>query len=185
MVEQYKEAVQNIENSEEPAGELPDILICFIGCLFYKQYQLSCKHLWHYNILFNSFQDEDWSKWAELFEDEGFEIYEITTVEHIFLVNEAIEGPDKHMLEMREVLDHIKERYYERAERTAEWTAEERNPVIQRWISWLDKLTGPIRRMGVEQALKELENEAEEDEAEGRSLTLRKRPRLMNEDEDQ
>lgn len=70
-----------------------------------------------------------------------------------------------HMFEVRDVLDHVKDKYYDMAEHTAEWTAEERNPIIERWISWLDKLTGPIRKQGVEAALKELKNEAEIDES--------------------
>lgn len=39
--------------------------------------------------------------------------------------HDVMEGPDRHMLEVREVLDHVKDRYYEMAEYTAEWTAEE------------------------------------------------------------
>lgn len=185
IVEQYKEAVKTIENGDEPAGEMPDELICPISCLFYRQYQLPCKHLWHYNLLFDSFQESDWIQWAEMFEDGGFEVYETTAKVHVDDRPETIEGPDRHMLEVREVLDHIKEKYYEMAEQTAEWTAEDRNPIIERWISWLDKLTGPIRKKGVEQALKELEHEAEQDEAEGKSLTQRKRRRVVDEEEDE
>ncbi len=62
IVEQYKEAVKIIANEDEPAGELSDQLICSINCLFYRQYQLPCRHLWHYNILFDSFQEKDWTK---------------------------------------------------------------------------------------------------------------------------
>lgn len=187
IVQQYKEAVQIIENGDEPAGEMPDELICPISCLFYRQYQLPCKHLWHYNILFDSFHDDDWTRWAELFEDGGFEVYETTGKVHVDDGNhDVMEGPDRHMLEVREVLDHVKDKYYEMAEYTAEWTAEEQNPIIERWISWLGKLTGPIRKQGVEAALKELEGEAEMDEADGKSLTRRKRRRVIDdEDEDE
>ena len=89
---------------------------------------------------------------------------------------EMIEGSDRHILEVREVLDHIKDRYYEMAERTADWTVEERNSIIERWIGCLDKLIDLIRRKGVEQALKELEDEAEqEQEQEQEQFKKRKR----------
>jgi hypothetical protein len=58
-----------------------------------------------------------------------------------------------------EVLNTIKEKFYEVMEHTADWSAEDRNPQIVRWLSWLEKLTGPVRRQGVEQALEELRDE--------------------------
>ena len=36
----------------------------------------------------------------------------------------------------------------------AEWTKEEKDPHIARWLAWLDKLTRPIQKTGVAQALK-------------------------------
>lgn len=62
---------------------------------------------------------------------------------------------------MREILDHVKTCYYEMAEYMSDWTQEEKDPLIARWLAWLDKLTGPIQEKGVEQALKELEEESE------------------------
>ena len=62
----------------------------------------------------------------------------------------------------------IKDKYYEIGEQTAEWIAEEKDHIITQWISWLEKLAGPIKKSGVKQALKELQDEAEVDEAESR-----------------
>lgn len=50
---------------------------------------------------------------------------------------------------MREILDHVKTRYYKMSEYMAEWTQEEKDPYIARWLAWLDKLTGPIQKKGV------------------------------------
>lgn len=183
IVGQYKEAVRTIENGDEPAGEMPNELMCPVGCLFYRQYQLPCKHLWHYNIEFDLFQESDWAQWAKMFEGGGFEIYETAAKVHVDNQHETIKGPDRHVLEVREILDHIKNKYNEIAEHTAGWTTEERDPIIARWITWSDKLINPIRNRGAEQVLKELEDEAEEDEAEGISLTRRKRQRVVDEDE--
>lgn len=185
IIEQYKEAVKSIENGDKPAGEMPDELICLISCLFYWQYQLPCKYLWHYNILFDSFQESDWIWWAELFEDRGFEIYETVAKIQIDTEQDIIKGPDRHMLEVQEVLDHIKDKYYEIPEQTAQWTAEERDPIIEWWISWLEKLTGPIQKQGAEQALRELEAEAEKDEAEGRPLTQKKQRRVLDDSKEE
>lgn len=106
-----------MDDGDEPAGEMPDELICPIDRMFYRKYQLPCKHLWHYDLLFNSFKDSDWLGWAELFEDGGFEVYETTVKEYVNR-EERIEGPDRHMLEMREVLDSIKDKYYAMMEHT-------------------------------------------------------------------
>lgn len=126
--------------------------------------------------MFSSFRESDWINWAQLFEDGGFEIYKTTTkikVRHN--KDDDIEGPDRYVLQMREVLEHIKDKYYEIAEHTAEWTMEEQNPKIERWLLWLNKLTGLIRKQGVEEEMRELENETESDEAAGRSLTQKQR----------
>ena len=54
-----------------------------------------------------------------MFEDDGFEIYESITKKYIIKdIHEAIEAPDKHLLKIREILDSIKDRYYEIAKQT-------------------------------------------------------------------
>lgn len=50
---------------------------------------------------------------------------------------------------MREILDHVKTRYYEMSEYMAEWTQEEKDPHIARWLAWLNELTGPIQKKDV------------------------------------
>ena len=97
-----------------------------------------------------------------MFEDSDFEIYEATT--KTYVENEIYDttgGPDRGSLIMRKILDHVKTRYYEMSEYMAGWTQEEKGPHIGGWLAWLDKLTGPIQKKGVAQALKELEEEAE------------------------
>ena len=92
-----------------------------MDCLFYRQYQLLCKHLWYYCITTLLFSSTDWARLAALFEDGGFEIYEAMT--KTYVENEiynTIEGPDRGSLIMREILDHVKTRYYEILEYMAE-----------------------------------------------------------------
>ena len=45
IVDQWKLAAKSLTDGDEPAGELPDELICPVDCLFWRQYQLPCKHL--------------------------------------------------------------------------------------------------------------------------------------------
>ena len=60
---------------------------------------------------------------------------------------------------MREVLDHVKTRFYEIEELTADWNSERRDKVVTIWMSMLEKQIGPMRRQGAAQALKELKEE--------------------------
>ena len=148
-----------------------DDLICPVNCLFYRQYQLPCKHLWHYCITTLSFSSKDWARWAELFEDGGFEIYEATTKTYVENeIYDTVGGPDRGSLMMREILDHVKTRYYEISEYMAKWTQEEKDPYIARWLAWLDKLTGPIQKKRVAQTLKELEEKAETEPNVGQNI---------------
>lgn len=89
-----------------------------------------------------------------MFEDSGFEIYETSI--RMKCETEKMEKTNRQTLQMRETLKTIKEKYYEIAEHTADWSAEERASQIQRWLNWLDKLTKPIRSRGVKEALQKL-----------------------------
>ncbi len=118
---------------EEPQESVRDDLVCPMDCLFYRQYQLPCKHLWHYCITTLSFSSTDWARWAALFEDGGFEIYEAMTKTYIENeIYDTIGGPDRGSLMMRKILDHVKTRYYEMSEYMAEWTQGEKDPHIAR-----------------------------------------------------
>ena len=68
-----------------------------------------------------------------MFDDDGFEIYESTTREYVVRdMDDAIERPDKHLLEIREVLDSIKNRYYEIVKYMKRNALDERYAFIQK-----------------------------------------------------
>ena len=68
----------------------------------------------------HAFSNSDWARWAYMFEEGGFEIYESTTKEYVIKdVYEEPDGPSKHMLEVCKVLDEIKTKFYELEENTA------------------------------------------------------------------
>ena len=139
-------------------GDLDDDLTC--QCKFYRQYQLPCCHLWQFHFVYNCFKPDHWKTWAHLFDDCGFEVYEGTTKTFVVKeIHDQIDGPSKHMLNVREVLDHVKNRFYELEEDLADADPDFRERVSSRWVLQLQKLTGPIRHQGAMDALAQLEAE--------------------------
>ena len=63
------------------------------------------------------------------------------------------------MLEVREVLDHIKTRFYDLEETTADWDPEKRKEAADKWVDLLRKYTGPIRQRAARRALAELKDD--------------------------
>ena len=76
IVDQWKLIVKSLTDDDQSIDELFDELICFVNCLFWRQYQFFCKHFWHYNLVFNFFREIDWTRWTKMFENNEFEIYE-------------------------------------------------------------------------------------------------------------
>ena len=111
------------------------------------------------------FDASHWEKWAYMFEDCGFEVYEGTTKTYqIREIYNAIDGPSRQMLQLREVLDSIKNRFYEFKELTSTLDPEVRKEWGQKWVELLQKLTGDIRQRGAEEALEELRAEGHKPE---------------------
>ena len=56
-----------------------------------------------------------------MFKEEGFKIYESTTKNYVTKdIYDELDGPSKYILNVREVLDEIKFKFYELKTRTAE-----------------------------------------------------------------
>lgn len=102
----------------------------------------------------------DWTRWASIFSDSGFEIYKTTTKSYaIKEIHGVIGGPAKHMLETREVLDDIKTRFFELDELTLDFTPEQKDRYLMLWVQNLKKMTGQIRKTAAKDALKQLQEE--------------------------
>lgn len=100
-----------------------------------------------------------------MFEDCGFEVYESTTKTYqVKEIYEAIDGPSRQMLRVREVLEEIKIRFYALEELTADMDHGSRHVLGNRCLRYLQKLTDPIRRLGTEQALAELRGDGHKPE---------------------
>ena len=93
-----------------------------------------------------------------MFEESGFEIYETMTTEYAAKdIYDEPGGPNKHVLEVREVLDDIKNMFYNMNEVMADWDTEKRNKVSKQFVRTLRKITGPVRQQGAEEAVKQLD----------------------------
>ncbi|KAL6718414.1 hypothetical protein ACLMJK_004503 [Lecanora helva] len=74
-------------------------------------------------------------------------------------IHDAIGGPDKHLLQVEEVLHQIEDRYNEISEAVAEWNPKIRQRVIDRWIGHLSSITEPIRRQGADETIEQMKAE--------------------------
>ena len=93
-----------------------------------------------------------------MFEESGFEIYESTTKEWVVKdIYDEPGGPTKHLLEVREVLDDVKNAYYQMQEIMADWDADDRNAKSKQFVRMLRKMTGSVRQQGAMKALRQLE----------------------------
>ena len=154
IVDQWKLAVQSLTNDDESIDELFDQFICSVNCLFWRQYQFFCKHLWHYNVVFDLFRKTDWTIWTKMFENNKFEVYETST--KLNREKKKMKKLNRYALQMKKTLNAIKKKYYEIVEHTADWTTEKKNPQMQRWLNWLKKLTESIQNRKMKKTLQKL-----------------------------
>ncbi len=92
--------ISNNMHSASPR-QLSDDNSC--DCLFFRQYQLPCSHIWQQQHLFGGIleDEEDWDRYAFMFEDCGFEIYEGMGVEYSTKqLYKEIGAPAKRRLEV-------------------------------------------------------------------------------------
>ena len=93
-----------------------------------------------------------------MFEDGGMEIYESTIKTYaVNEIHEAIGGFSRQQLEVREVLEQVKTRYFELQNLTAGFEEDQKQRLLTLWVSHLKQLVGPIRKQGAKEALKELQ----------------------------
>ena len=92
-------STKNSGESSQRAERSDDLVY---QCKFYRSYQLSCRHIFQFDAMNACITQHDWTRWASMSEDSGFEIYETTTRTYaVAEIHEVIEGPVKHVLEMR------------------------------------------------------------------------------------
>ena len=73
-----------------------------------------------------------------MFEEGGFEIYESTSKEYVIKdIYDELDGPSKLMLDVREVLDEIKAKFYDLEANTVDWEDSDRERISAQWMAML------------------------------------------------
>ncbi len=100
LVFREKAAGQRLLDDGVDLRPLEDDFSC--DCLFFRQYNLPCQHVWQQEKLLGGVLTEDvWDRYAFMFEDCGFEIYEgMTTTYSNKKIYEEIGAPSKRRLEV-------------------------------------------------------------------------------------
>ncbi|KAI9704232.1 MAG: hypothetical protein M1836_007093 [Candelina mexicana] len=151
---EIKAADNDCDEGEDPR-EIDDLSSC--DCLFFQKYQLPCRHIWLQHKLWGMIKEEDFDRWNHMFDDSGFEIYECMGTEYYHKdIDEDIGAPARRRLDMREILDSVKSQYYELEEQVADLPAARADGIMRLWIATLDRITGDIRRAGVEEFKKQV-----------------------------
>ena len=93
-----------------------------------------------------------------MFANTGYEVYETTNreVKEEDLHEEEQRVRDESLLDVRELLEEVKNRYYELERRLHNDTLEEKKRASKLFVAVFSKCTGPLRREGAERALREL-----------------------------
>ena len=96
-----------------------------------------------------------------MFEESGVEIYESTIKEYVTKdIYDELDGPSKYMLDVREVLEEIKTKFYVLEAGTVDWEDDVRERISAPWVAMLRQMTDPIRQQGAQEALEELAKDA-------------------------
>ena len=150
------------DDEEVQLHELNDDVSC--GCLFYRKWQLPCRHIILQHRTFGHvLTDEYYNQWHWKWEDSGFEMYEGMTTDYISKgIENDIGAPGRRKLQIREVLDGLLGRYYDLETETETWPDNARDEAIRKWVKDLDAITGSLRQVAVEQLKEQLPVESQQ-----------------------
>ena len=145
---------QQLINDCMPLKPSPDPRSC--SCDFWKSYNIPCRHIWQRELKFGVIRDEDWTNYADLFDEAGFEVYEtldrnikIDPIQDHGEQNEI----DRQTLAAREQWDQLRSKWYELCEESNEFTEQERAQIRRRWVEELCTLCDPLLRTSARQLL--------------------------------
>jgi hypothetical protein len=154
LVQKMNKAEECAEEEELPR-EIEDELGC--KCLFWRRYQLPCRHIFYQHMLFQILSDDDWETFAFAWEECGFEKYETASPQYaIKEVYEEIGAPAKRKLEFREVLDNLHAKYYWLEDQMNGWPDDARDTAIKGWITALEQCTGELRKQAADDLISRL-----------------------------
>jgi hypothetical protein len=125
------EAAEKLTEADEPPFLLPN------GACEYKfarSYWLPCRHVIYTYEFLGSIEEPNWSEFAELFEESGFDIYYTRGLvevdeDHIDALSHNFEAK----LFLSETLNQIRTRFYEVTEFSDTLTLDKKERLLKRW----------------------------------------------------
>ena len=157
ILDEIRAANQLVEDFDD-IKELDDDAKC--DCKFYQKYQLPCRDIWASHFLFGTLVEDDFRRWAFMWEDSGFEIYETMGSAYFAKdIDDEIGAPTRRRLDMREALDTLKSKYYDLEDLVAKMPGYQAEDVMRWWIGKLEKMTGPLRSIGIAEFREELQQQ--------------------------
>jgi hypothetical protein len=121
-----------IEDSQD--GVMPSVC----DGTFFWQWQLPYKHVWHHYVTFGSLTPAIMKEWEWMWEDRGFELYEGRTTEYIEKgIREEIGVLFRRRLDLREVLDSLKSRWYQLEAEVAHMLSEDTDYFMRLFVTRL------------------------------------------------
>ena len=103
-------------------------------CKFARSYWLPCRHVIYAFCFLSIIPEPDWSQYASLFDESGFEIY--TSRELVEVEESELSGLSRDLqakLHTSETLDHVRNRFFELSELTSQLDMEEKERLLKRW----------------------------------------------------
>ena len=106
--------------------------------------------------MFGILRDEDWTNFADLFDESGLEVYE--TLDRTIKIDSVQDhseqnGIDRLTLAAREQMDQLRSKWYDLCEGTDDFTEQERAQIRAAWVEKLCTLCDPLLRASARQLL--------------------------------
>jgi hypothetical protein len=126
-------------------------------CRFFRKWQIPCCHIWQHHILFGSVTTAMLDEWEWMWEDGGYECYETRGTDWVERgFREEIGAPVRCRLDLKELLDGLKSRYYELEATVASMPPEKAAAVMLWWVGKLGGATSVAGQWGLEKFKQEL-----------------------------
>jgi hypothetical protein len=117
---------------------------------------LPCTHLWHRHLLYNTLPTAELRRFANLFEEYGYDVYEHYNLK---LVQQHVADDDgqseeaRDTLKAREIFEQLRSKWFNLIEETLPMEIAERDAARLHWVSGLTKAIGPFLRATAREVL--------------------------------
>ena len=143
---------QRLVELGEDIRELTDDVGLYCDCLFFRSYQLPCRHVFQQDMLYKLLRPEHWEAYYFMFEDCGMEVYEVHSKEYICKdIFEEAGAPARRKLAVRETLDQLRSAYHRLEEQVEEMEEESADAFMNQWINGLVAANGDYIRTSAKQ----------------------------------